>query len=84
MGPDYTRLKVPVLDVSNGSASEETQSIANLSWWELLNDEDLQKLVRIALNENKDLHQAVEWQCRISLHFADTFRLKKVRLTLTP
>lgn len=60
MGPDYTRPKVPVPETYRmAGASEETQSIANLPWWQLLRDEELQKLVRIALNENKDLQQAV-------------------------
>src|SRR5206468_3052319 len=44
-------------------------SIANLPWWKLLRDAELQKLVRIALNENKDLKQAVasveEFQARL-------------------
>jgi len=60
MGPDYTRPKVPVPEAYRmAGAAEEVQSIANLPWWELLRDEELQKLVRIALNENKDLQQAV-------------------------
>src|SRR5437016_1032843 len=60
MGPNYTRPKVPVPETYRmAEAAEETQSIANLPWWELLRDEELQKLVRIALNENKDLQQAV-------------------------
>ena len=60
MGPDYIRPKVPVPDAYRMEVSvAEAQSIANLPWWQLLNDEELQKLVRIALNENKDLQQAV-------------------------
>ena len=43
-------------------------SIANLSWWELLGDEELQRLIHIALRENKDLQRAVasieEFQAR--------------------
>jgi multidrug efflux system outer membrane protein len=51
-------------------AEKEGESIANLPWWELLRDEELQKLVRIALQENKDLQQAIatveEFQARLS------------------
>src|SRR5262245_14307539 len=60
MGPDYKRPKVPVPeDYRMAAAEKEAQSIANLPWWQLLDDEELQKLVRIALVENKDLKQAV-------------------------
>jgi multidrug efflux system outer membrane protein len=31
------------------------QSIANLNWWELFDDEQLNSLVRIALEQNKDM-----------------------------
>jgi multidrug efflux system outer membrane protein len=48
---------------------DNAPSIANLPWWELLRDEELQKLIRIALEENKDLHRAVatveEFQARV-------------------
>ncbi|MEW6544269.1 MAG: efflux transporter outer membrane subunit [Nitrospirota bacterium] len=57
VGPDYTRPDVP----PHGSfrmAQAEGASIANLPWWELLRDEELQKLIRIALEENKDLKRA--------------------------
>jgi multidrug efflux system outer membrane protein len=37
----------------------EAESMAHLAWWELLRDEELQKLIRIALEENKDLKRAV-------------------------
>jgi outer membrane protein, multidrug efflux system len=76
MGPDYVRPKVPVPDSYRMAASaEETRSIANLRWWELLRDEELQKLVRIALIENKDLQQAVatveEFQARLGIARTD-------------
>lgn len=59
MGPDYTRPDVPVPDSFRMAETEETQSIANLPWWEILRDEELQKLVRIALHENKDLQLTI-------------------------
>ena len=68
MGPDYKRPKVPAPETFR-MAEMEGESIANLPWWELLRDEELQRLVRIALNENKDLKQAVasvdEFQARL-------------------
>jgi multidrug efflux system outer membrane protein len=34
-------------------------SLANTPWWELYRDQELQKLIRVALDENKDLKRAV-------------------------
>ena len=69
MGPDYTRPGVPTPE-SFRMAEMEGESIANLPWWQVLRDEELQKLVRIALEQNKDLQQAVasveEYQARLS------------------
>lgn len=60
IGPDYRRPEVPVPESYQLAASAaEATSIADLPWWELLRDEELQKLVRIALEENKDLRTAV-------------------------
>jgi len=74
MGPDYTRPGVSTPE-SFRMAGKEGESIANLPWWKLLRDEELQKLVRIALNENKDLKQAVasveEFQARLYIARTD-------------
>jgi multidrug efflux system outer membrane protein len=47
----------------------EGESIANLPWWELLHDEELQRLIERALIENKDLKKAAasveEFQARL-------------------
>jgi len=60
MGPDYTPPNVPVPDSFRmARPASDSSSIANLPWWELLHDEELQRLVRIALEENKDLKRAV-------------------------
>jgi multidrug efflux system outer membrane protein len=34
-------------------------SLANMPWWELYQDEELQRLIRIAFEENKDLKRAI-------------------------
>jgi multidrug efflux system outer membrane protein len=56
--PDYQR---PELDVPGGYVEPVTPgpSIANLEWWELFGDEQLQALIRTALEENKDLGAAL-------------------------
>lgn len=69
MGPDYSR---PRLDIADNFRMTQTegQSIANLPWWELLHDEELQRLINQALQENKDLKQAMasveELQARLN------------------
>lgn len=76
MGPDYERPKMTTPEAfrmadERGAAT----SIANLPWWELLKDEELQKLIRIALEENKDLQRAVasveEFQARLFISRTD-------------
>ena len=57
MGPDYTRPAEPVKDGWR-LAPTTSESLANLQWWELLEDEELQKLIRIGLQENLDLRTA--------------------------
>ncbi|HEU4686005.1 MAG TPA: efflux transporter outer membrane subunit [Nitrospira sp.] len=70
MGPDYEPpdAKPPETFRMTDQAAD-LSSMANLPWWELLKDEELQKLIRIALEENKDLKRAVaiidEYQARL-------------------
>ena len=76
MGPDYERPKTDVAETFRmAEVPSDAPSIANLAWWELLRDEPLQQLVRIALEENKDLQRAVaavdEFQARALLAKSD-------------
>ena len=76
MGPDYERPKVDKAESFRmADASADAPSIANLPWWELLRDEPLQQLMRIALEENKDLQRAVavvdEFQARALIARSD-------------
>ena len=60
VGPDYTRPDIPVADAFRmAEEQKDMQSLANVPWWELYRDEQLQRLIRIALEENKDLKRAV-------------------------
>ena len=60
VGPDYARPDIPVSDAFRmAEEPKDVQSLANVPWWELYRDEELQKLIRIALEENKDLKRAV-------------------------
>ena len=60
MGPDYSRPDIPTSDsfrmVGEG---KDLPSLANAPWWELYHDEELQKLIRVALEENKDLKRSI-------------------------
>ena len=74
LGPDYVRPHVETAEKFR-MAETEGQSIANLPWWELLQDEELQRLIRQALAENRDLKQAVasveELQARVTITLFD-------------
>jgi multidrug efflux system outer membrane protein len=58
MGPDYARPDTPSGDTWR-MAPAAAESIANLPWWGLLKDPDLQRLIGTALEENQDLRTAV-------------------------
>jgi multidrug efflux system outer membrane protein len=60
LGPDYERPQVPLPDAWREVDRAEQDSLANTPWWELFQDQTLQVLIRMALDENKDLAIAVE------------------------
>ena len=60
VGPDYSRPQTDTDDrFRMAEGPHDMPSMANLPWWELLHDEQLQQLIRLALAENKDLQRAV-------------------------
>jgi multidrug efflux system outer membrane protein len=70
LGPDYVRPDITTPGAYR-MARAEGESIANLPWWQLLRDDELHRLVRISLQENKDLHQALasidEFEARLAI-----------------
>ncbi len=58
MGPDYKKPETPAGDAWRLTPAT-AESLANLPWWDLLKDQELQGLIRIALEENQDLRVAV-------------------------
>lgn len=71
MGPDYSRPDISTSESFRmAEEPKDLPSLANMPWWELYRDEELQRLIRIALDENKDLKQTVasieEFQARLS------------------
>jgi multidrug efflux system outer membrane protein len=60
VGPDFKRPQTDVDDrFRMAEGSSDMPSLANLAWWDLLRDEQLQQLIRTALTENRDLQRAV-------------------------
>ena len=76
MGPDYERPKIDMEDrFRMADGPPDAPSLANLAWWDLMRDEQLQQLIRTALAENKDMQRAVatieEFQARTMLAKSD-------------
>ncbi len=74
--PDYQR---PELDVPEdyNEAEARGESLANLAWWELFQDPQLQVLIRTALTQNQDLAIALfrinEARSEVTITRADQF-----------
>jgi outer membrane protein, multidrug efflux system len=61
VGPDYRRPEVAVPSTFRGvtlDAAQDIQSFGNLEWWKVFQDEQLQVLIRTALEQNYDLRVA--------------------------
>jgi multidrug efflux system outer membrane protein len=76
LGPDY---QPPEIDTPEQFLEEQVsgESIANLKWWELFDDEALNALIMVALLENRDLAIAFarieEARARYGFERADLF-----------
>lgn len=64
LGPNYQRPAVQTPSVyrhlADSQPPTEDASFADLPWWQIFQDPELQKLIRIALEENFDLQLATE------------------------
>lgn len=76
VGPDYQRPELD-LPVEFQGTVQEGESIANLQWWELFQDPQLNELVQVALEQNRDLRVAIarvdEARARLGVTRADQF-----------
>ncbi|PXW83872.1 multidrug efflux system outer membrane protein [Nitrosomonas sp. Nm84] len=74
MGPDYLRPKIEVAEKFR-IPHAEGESIATIAWWDVFQDENLQRLINQALLGNKELKQAEasieEMQARLKTAFMD-------------
>jgi len=59
MGPNYMRPEQSG-DEAWRLSPGTSESITNLPWCEVLHDAELQRLIRIALEENKDLKREIQ------------------------
>jgi multidrug efflux system outer membrane protein len=59
VGPNYKRPPVNAPGAFRNDTEVQTNSFANLPWWQVFHDETLQDLVRVALTNNYDLRIAV-------------------------
>jgi multidrug efflux system outer membrane protein len=62
LGPNYHRPDVQMpqnFRAPDPLPPPQAESLADLKWWEVFKDEDLQQLVRTALQQNYDLRDAV-------------------------
>jgi multidrug efflux system outer membrane protein len=62
LGPNYHRPAIPTPTAFRVSEQQEAQaaSYADLPWWQVFTDPQLQELIRTALKENYDLQLATE------------------------
>jgi outer membrane protein, multidrug efflux system len=62
LGPNYQRPSVPVPQsfyAPQALPTAESSSLADLKWWQVFRDEELQRLIRTALDQNYDVRVAV-------------------------
>jgi outer membrane protein, multidrug efflux system len=76
MGSDYERPKTETPNAFRmAEGATDAPTLANLPWWDLLRDEQLQALIKVALVENKDLQRAIatveEFQARAFIARSD-------------
>ncbi len=76
MGPNYQRPDTETVDQFRmAETPPDTPSLANLAWWELLRDQQLQQMIHMALADNQDLRRAVatieEFQARAYISKSD-------------
>lgn len=76
VGPVYHRPDLPV-PANWSNAPESPESLANLGWWELFSDTELQGLIRTALEQNKNLRLAAarvdEFRANVGIVRANQF-----------
>jgi outer membrane protein, multidrug efflux system len=82
VGPDYKRPVVAIPDTYRGAVAPEpaagnAESIGDQAWWDVFQDDQLQELIRTALQQNLDLRIAatriLQAQAQLGITRADQF-----------
>jgi multidrug efflux system outer membrane protein len=87
VGPDYRRPEVAVPSDFRGAtpeAAQDARSFGNLEWWKVFQDEQLQTLIRTALEQNYDLRVAAAriLQARSQVVIARSFQFPTADLAV--
>ncbi len=59
LGPSYRRPDTPLPGAFRGDGTPQPESLADLPWWDVFGDDELQALIAEALRNNYDLEAAV-------------------------
>ena len=77
VGPNYEKPKLPTPDAIRGAAVPPGPALADANWWDVFQDEQLQALIRTALEQNDDIRLAaarvLEAQAQIGITRADQY-----------
>ena len=87
VGPDYRRPEVAVPSDFRGAtpqAAQDARSFGDLEWWKVFQDEQLQALIRTALEQNYDLRVAAQriLQARSQVVIARSFQFPTADLAV--
>jgi outer membrane protein, multidrug efflux system len=81
VGPDYRRPAVPTPATFRGQpVGEPPESLGDLAWWRIFEDETLRELIREALRENYDLRVAAAriLEARAQVTIARSFQFPEI------
>lgn len=77
VGPDYERPVIETPMAWRDTPVAETETLANIAWWDLFHDPAMQALIRTALDENQDyriaVERIVEFQARLGFTEAELY-----------
>jgi multidrug efflux system outer membrane protein len=87
VGPDYRRPEIAVPSAFRGptpEAAQDARSFGDLEWWKVFQDEQLQALIRTALEQNYDLRVAAAriLQARSQVVIARSFQFPTADLAV--
>jgi len=87
VGPDYRKPEIAVPSDFRGAtpgAAQDASSFGNVEWWKVFQDEQLQALIRIALEQNYDLRVAATriLQARSQVVIARSFQFPTADLAV--